>query len=420
MPEPSEAVKTPVRVPPLAALRYRDFRLYQLGRVGSVVASEMLALAVSWQVYGLTHKAISLGYVGLAIFLPSFLLFLGAGHAADRFDRKRLLEVVQISYAVTAALLLWYTLRGGDSVAVIYVILVLQGIVRAFAGPAGWAFLPALVSEDHLTNAVTWGSSAFMVATIAGPGLGGLIYAWGNGPIWVYGVAVGGYLAAAVFTHMIRIRTGRLEPRGISLETVMAGFHYVWANQIILGSISLDLFAVLLGGAVALLPIFAENVLHTGVWGLGMLRAAPSVGAMLMSVVLAFHPLRRNAGMLMFGCVAIFGLATIFFGLSHNLELSLLMLFIVGASDMVSVVVRQTLVQIKTPDHMRGRVSAVNMLFIGTSNEFGEFESGVTAQWMGAVPATVLGGIGTLLVVGLWMKLFPELRRVQDINQVKV
>jgi MFS family permease len=400
---------------PAAALRYRDFRLYQAARLSSVVSSEMIAVAVAWQVYEITHRAVSLGYVGLAQFLPSFLLFLAAGHAVDRFDRRRVLQVVQCSYAMVALLLLAYSLSGSHAVVPVYGILVLFGLGRALGGPAGQAFVPDLVPEHHFANAVTWGSSVFMIATIVGPGLGGLVYAW-LGAAAVYGTGVIAYLLALAFTTAIRTRTGRMEARGASLETVLAGLKYVWNSQIILGSISLDLFAVMLGGAVALLPIFASDVLHTGVRGLGLLRAAPSAGAMLMAIVLAFYPLRRRAGAKMLICVAIFGLGTIGFGLSRNLWLSVGLLFIVGAADMVSVVVRQTLVQIQTPGQMRGRVSAVNMLFLGTSNEFGEFESGITAQWLGAVRATVWGGIGTLLVVASWTRLFPELRRVQSLR----
>jgi len=381
---------------PHAALRYRDFRLFQVARLTSVLSSEMMAVAVAWQVYSITHRALSLGYVGLAQFLPSFALFLAAGHAVDRFDRRRLLQVVQFSYALIIGGLLLYTLHGSQAVGPIYAILVVQGVARALGAPAGQAFMPELVPEHHFANAVTWGSSTFMIATIIGPGLGGLLYAWLGGAAWVYAAAVLGYLISFGFTTAIRRRTGRLEPRGASLDTVLAGFRYVWAHQIILGSISLDLF--------------------TGVRGLGLLRAAPSAGAMIMALVLMFRPLKRHAGALMLVCVAIFGAATVAFGLSRNLGLSLVLMLIVGASDMVSVVVRQTLVQIKTPNHMRGRVSAVNMLFIGTSNEFGEFESGITAQWLGAVRATVLGGIGTLIIVSLWARLFPELRQVQSLR----
>jgi len=407
----------PAAEAPHAALRFRDFRLFQYARLASVLSSEMLAVAVAWQVYSITHRAMSLGYVGLAVFLPSFLLFLVAGHVVDRFDRRRVLLVVQFSYAVITTMLLLTAVYGPGTAAPIYAILAMQGTVRAFGAPAGQAFMPELVPQEHFANAVTWGSSTFMIATIVGPGLGGLIYAWLGGAAQVYAVAACTYVTSFIFTYLIHTRTGRKEHRAASMETLLAGFHYIWEQQVILGSISLDLFAVLLGGAVALLPIFAADVLHTGVRGLGLLRAAPSAGAMVMALLLAFHPLKRHAGRLMLGCVALFGLATIGFGLSRNLELSIALLVIVGASDMVSVVVRQTLVQLKTPSHMRGRVSAVNMLFIGTSNQFGEFESGLTAQWWGAVRATVYGGMGTLLVVGTWWRMFPELRQVESLRK---
>ncbi len=401
---------------PHIALRYPDFRRFQAARLSSVLASEMVAVAVAWQVFELTHRALSLGYVGLAQFLPSFLLFLVAGHAVDRFDRRRVLLAVQSSYAVIVALLLAYTLAGAHAAALIYVILALQGSTRAFGGPAGQALMPELVPELHFANAVTWGSSTFMVATIVGPGLGGLVYAWFGGAAPVYALAVAMYLFAFGFTFAIRTRTGRMEFRAASMETLFAGFHYVRNQPIIFGAISLDLFAVLLGGAVALLPIFASDVLHTGVRGLGLLRAAPSAGAMLMALLLAFFPIRRRAGRLMLLCVALFGATMVGFGLSRSLALSLALLFVSGAVDMVSVVIRQTLVQLKTPAHVRGRVSAVNSLFIGTSNQFGEFESGLTAQWLGAVPATVLGGLGTLVVVALWWRWFPPLRNVESLT----
>jgi MFS family permease len=301
-------------------------------------------------------------------------------------------------------------------VAAIYTILLFQGVVRAFGGPAGQALMPELVPGEHFANAVSWGSSVFMMATIVGPGLGGVVYAWLNGAAAVYGLATMGFLASLLFAFGIRTRTGRMEPKAASLDTVLAGFRYVLENQIILGTISLDLFAVLLGGAVALLPIFASDVLHTGVRGLGLLRAAPSVGAMVMAIALAFRPLRRRAGPMMLACVALFGLTIVGFGLSRNLEFSLALLVVMGASDMISVVVRQTVVQLQTPSHMRGRVSAINALFIGTSNQLGEFESGVTAQWWGAIPATVLGGAGTLAVVALWTKFFPALRAVDSLH----
>lgn len=401
---------------PHAAFQYRDFRFFQLARLSSVVATEMQAVAVGWQAYEITHSALTLGYVGLVQFLPGILLFLLAGHTADRFDRRRILLVCQFTYAICSTLLLAYSYFGSKSVLPIYAILLLQGTTRAFSGPSGQALMPQLVGAEDFANAVTWGSSTFQIATILGPALGGLLYWWTGGAPGVYATAIFFYLGAFLFTAVIRTRSGRMEHRATSLETLFAGFHYVWQKKIILGSISLDLFAVLLGGAVALLPIFAQDILHTGPWGLGILRSSPAAGAMVMAVVLAFRPIYRRAGITMFFCVAIFGVCTIGFGLSHSLWVSVLMLLLVGASDMVSVIVRQTLVQIATPPEMRGRVSAVNLLFIGASNEFGQFESGVTAHWFGAVRATVLGGIGTLLVVALWWTGFPELRKMEKLT----
>jgi MFS family permease len=272
------------------------------------------------------------------------------------------------------------------------------------------------VPDVHFQNAVAWSSSIFQLATIAGPALAGVIYAVGRGPATIYATSATLFVCGIVLVAFMHIRLGRLEKRNISLETMLAGFKYVWKEKIVLGSISLDLFAVLLGGAVALLPVYADQVLHVGARGLGVMRATPAIGAAIMGGVLAARPLRKRAGMIMFACVAIFGTATVVFGLSRSFYLSLVMLAAIGASDMVSVVIRGTLVQINTPSDMRGRVSAVNMLFIGTSNEFGEFESGVTAQWLGAVRAVVIGGVGTLVVVTAWLGLFPELRDVSDLR----
>lgn len=408
--EPPPASSTPA-----AALRYPDVRWFLSARLMSVLSSEMVSVAVAWQVYDITGSLLALGYVGLAQFLPSFLLFLVAGHTIDRVDRRRILLAVQASYACTAVLL-WHLSRyGHPGMAPIYAILVVIGTIRAFGGPAGQALMPQLVPNEQFANAVTWGSTTFMAATIIGPAIGGLLYGWVRpGPVYL--AAAVGYAGAVAFTAAIATRTGRMESRDISLETLLEGFRYVRANRIILGSITLDLFAVLLGGAVALLPYFARNILHTGPLGLGLLRSASSVGALLMAVALAFHPLRRRVGRTMLACVALFGLATIGFGLSRSFALSMVLLAVVGASDMVSVVVRQTLVQLETPARMRGRVSAINMLFIGTSNQFGEFESGVTGAWWGAVPATVIGGVGTLVVVALWWRWFPALRQVEQLT----
>jgi MFS family permease len=289
-------------------------------------------------------------------------------------------------------------------------------VVRAFNGPVSRAFLPQLVPEEHFPNAVTWNATTWQAATILGPSLGGFLYAVAHGPTVVYGGAV----AAAGFAFVITTRMHpkiKARPREeVNLKTVFAGFSYIWRKKIVLGSISLDMFAVLLGGAVALLPIYASDILHTGPWGLGVLRSAPGVGAAAMAIYLAHYPLRRRVGLTMLWCVAGFGVFTILFGISHSLILSLAALFMAGAFDMVSVIIRGTLVQLATPDEMRGRVNAVDMIFIGTSNEFGQFESGLTAHWFGTVPAVVLGGIGTLGVIALWAWLFPDLRNADQIS----
>lgn len=397
------------------AFTYRDFNLYQGARFLIVSSLEMQSVAVGWQVYEITRRPLDLGLVGLAQFLPGILLFLVSGHAADRFERRRLIVFCQTSFAICSALLLAITLRGAHTVFPIYLVLVLLGVVRSFSGPSGQAFLPQLVAEEHFPNAVAWGATFFQAATIFGPVIGGLVYAAARGPAAVYGTAVVVSIMAAIATSRIHPRRPPQHREPPSLKTVLAGFHYIWRKKIILGSISLDLFAVLLGGAVALLPVYAKEILRTGPWGLGLLRGAPGIGAAAMAILLAYKPIRRRAGLTMLWCVAGFGVFTIIFGLSRNLFLSLTALLLLGASDMVSVVIRNTLVQVATPDEMRGRVSAVNMLFIGASNEFGQFESGITAHWFGTVPAVVLGGVGTLVVIVAWAWLFPELRNADKL-----
>ncbi len=395
-----------------AAFRYPDFRYFVGYRVLSVLSSEMQAVAVGWQVYELTHRPLDLGFVGLAQFLPGILLFLIAGHAADRIPRRTILLVCLGGFSMASLLLLAFTLRGIQEVYPIYLILLLNGASRAFSQPAAQALLPTLVAEKHFPNAVAWGSSTFRTATIIGPIAGGLIYGFSHSPALVYGFAVIAYVTALVLTARIRAKAV-LQPRKAAPEMVLEGFKYLWSNQLILGAISLDLFAVLLGGAVALLPVYASDVLHVGETGLGLLRCAPGVGAVLMALLLAHRPLGRRQGAIMLWCVFGFGLFTVVFGVSRSMTLSLAALALSGACDMVSVVVRSTMVQLGTPDHMRGRVSAVNTMFIGASNEMGQFESGITAQWFGTVPAVILGGVGTIVVVAAWVKLFPELRQVK-------
>jgi MFS family permease len=398
------------------AFTYPDFVSYTLARFFIVLSLEMLSVAVGWRVYEITHRPLDLGYVGLAQFLPGFVLFLFAGHAADLFDRRRLLMWCYGGFALCSALLLLISWRAPQSVHLIYGVLVLLGTVRSFNWPASRAILPHLVPEEHFANAVAWNASAFQMATIAGPAIGGIAYALFRGPMAVYAIAAVVSILAVVMTMRIKARPAAHPKEPVSLKTVLAGFRFIWEKKLILGSISLDMFAVLLGGAVALLPVYAREILHTGPWGLGLLRSAPGVGAAVMAIVVAHRPIRRRAGMTMLMSVAGFGVFTIAFGISRSLVLSLLALFLCGASDMVSVIIRATLVQIATPDKMRGRVNAVDMLFIGVSNELGEFESGVTAHLFGTVPAVVLGGIGTLVVIGIWAWLFPELRKADQLT----
>src|ERR1700687_1532038 len=403
------------------AFTHPNFVSYTLARFFIVVALEMQSVAVGWQVYEITKRPLDLGYVGLAQFLPGFALFLCAEHAADLYDRRKLLMWCYGGFALCSALLLAISWRAPQSVHSIYFALVLLGIFRCFNWPASRALLPQLVPEEHFSNAVAWTASTFQIATIAGPAIGGIAYALFRGPEGVYAIAVTVSILSTILTMRIHPQTASpeknlAEKEPVSLRTVLAGFRFIWEKKLILGSISLDMFAVLLGGAVALLPVYARTILHTGPWGLGLLRSAPGVGAALMAIVVAHRPIRRRAGLTMLLSVAAFGVLTIVFGISHSLILSLVALFLLGASDMVSVIIRATLIQVATPDEMRGRVNAVDMLFIGVSNELGEFESGLTAQWFGTIPAVVLGGVGTLLVIAAWTWLFPELREADQLT----
>ena len=398
------------------AFAYPDLVLYEVARFFIVAALEMQSVAVGWQVYEITRRPLDLGLVGLAQFLPGVFLFLMAGHAADRHDRLRLLNICYGGFILCSGLLLAVTLHGSRSVKYFYAVLLLLGVVRCFNWPASRALLPQIVPADYFSKAVAWNASTFQAATILGPAIGGVVYAATRGPAAVYGAAVLGGFIALVATLRMRTRTQSRPAEEMTLKTVMAGFHYVWGEKVVLASISLDMFAVLLGGAVALLPVYASEILKTGPWGLGILRSAPGVGAAAMAIFLAKRPIQRRAGMIMLWCVAGFGVFTILFGVSTSLLLSLLALFLVGATDMVSVIIRATLVQFATPDEMRGRVNAVDMLFIGASNELGEFESGLTAHWFGTVPAVVLGGVGTLVVIGIWAWIFPQLRTAERLQ----
>ncbi len=401
-----------------AAFQYPSFVLFQTARFCIVLATEMQSVAVGWQVYEITKRPLDLGLVGLAQFLPGILLFLVSGHVADRYDRRKLIVICYVGFALCCGLLLLTSVHDVCSVAYIFAVLVLLGVVRSFTGPVSRALLPQLVPEEHFPSAVAWASTIFQGAAILGPALGGLIYAFFRGPSAVYVLAVLMAVAAIICTLQIKTQAKPRAREPINFTTVSAGLRYIWREKLILGSISLDLFAVFLGGAVALLPIYAREILLTGPWGLGLLRTAPGIGAAAMALFLAHRPIRRKVGLIMLWCVAGFGFFTILFGLSHSLILSLIALVFVGATDMVSVIVRGVLIQVATPDEMRGRVNAVDMVFIGASNEFGEFESGLTAQWFGTVPAVVIGGIGTLVVTAIWAWRFPELRKVEQIHSL--
>ena len=400
---------------PAASLRHHPaFVQFWFARIASGFGFQMLSVAVGWQIYEITGRALDLGLIGLVQFIPSVLLALPAGHVADQFERRRIVLLGQIvdlvAIAVLAALSLLHTAHEASILALVFVI----GVAKAFEFPAMQSMLPALVPPPLLGRAMAVNASAGQAAMIMGPALGGLLYVAGPGVVYVVCALL--YLAAVLLMSRLRYEQAQPKREPATLKTLFAGVHFIRARPDVLGVISLDLFAVLLGGATALLPIFAKDVLHTGPWGLGLLRAAPAVGALLMSLWLARHNLERRVGTLMFASVAGFGVATLVFAVSTWLWVSLVALFALGAFDMVSMVIRGALVQLDTPDDMRGRVSAVNAIFINTSNQLGEFESGLLAAWLGAVNATLIGGIGTLVVVGLWMWMFPTLRQRQKLH----
>lgn len=388
--------------------RHPSFGWFWCARIASSLAFQMGSVAVGWQIYGLTHSTFQLGMIGLVQFLPIVLFTLVSGHVADRYDRRAVCGIA-IAVQGLAALVLGLGSWGHwISVAGIYAMIAVVGAARAFQGPATQALTPTLVPLQQLPKAIAWSTSAFMLASIAGPAVGGLLYAFGPGVPYLAAGSLA--LLGAGFLPLMRLGGRAVPGRPDLAGSIFSGIQYIRTHPVILGSISLDLFAVLLGGATALLPAFASDILKVGSLGLGVLRAAPAVGSVCMTVLLARRPPKREVGHKMFGAVLVFGVATIVFGLSRSYLLSLAALVVLGAADMVSVVIRSTLVQVSTPNEMRGRVGAVNSLFIGTSNQLGEFESGVTASLFGTVASTVLGGIGTLVVAVLWMRIFPELR----------
>jgi MFS family permease len=407
-----------------AAFSSRNFRRYQTARLLVILGAEAQSVAVAWQIYQLTNSALLLGCTGLALFLPGIFFVLPAGHAADRYDRKTIIVTCYLVQAVCTGLLLYLSIHGISNILWIYAILFCIGGGRAFSGPASSAIQPQLVPKGSFVNAMTWGSAIFQIANISGPALGGLLFTitltgslarWNGAPI-VYAVTLATMLAFVALVSTLRPRKEVTESKAFSIQTMMDGARYVRHAKLLLGSISLDMFAVLLGGAVSLMPIFAKDILHAGPRGLGILRAAPAIGALCTSITLARRPIKHHAGKLMLTAVGIFGVATVVFGLSKSLPLSLVALFFIGASDNISVIIRQTILQLGTPPAMRGRVSAINWLFLGASNEFGEFESGLTARWFGAVRAVVFGGIASVCVTGLWSVFFPRLRNVDSLD----
>jgi MFS family permease len=399
---------------PTSLFRHTPFLLFLGSRGFSRIATQIGAVAVGWQIYEMTGSAFDLGMVGLVQFLPIAILVFVAGHIADRYDRRRVLQVCQFIEGLVAVFLTWGSYAGWLTVPHIFIAMALLGTATAFENPATAALLPNAAPQHMLQQATAMSTAATQLAIIGGPAIGGLTYA--ISPATPYAIMAALWMLSVIFSGMIQIEKTVMAKEPPSLEALFAGVRFVRNNPAILGTISLDLFAVLLGGAVALLPIYARDILQIGPLGLGLLRTAPAIGSLAMTAVLARYAIQRRAGMRMFQAVIVFGLATVVFALSHMMWLSLAALIVMGAADTVSVVVRFSLVQLATPDAMRGRVGAVNFLFINASNQLGQFESGLTAALMGVVPAAVLGGVGTVLVALLWMKLFPALRNVERLD----
>jgi len=397
-----------------AAFRHSAFLRFWAARFLATFATQIISVAVGWQIYDLTRDPFDLGLVGVIQFAPSLLLVLVTGVVADRFGRRLIMGLSAFLEAICALALLLLSWHGLVSPAPVFCVLAVFGVARAFFGPASASLVANLVPQEDFANAVAWNSSAWQTATIVGPVAGGLLY--GLSAEAAYGIAATFMLAGGLLVLSIPKPAQRTETDRPSLETLFAGFRYIWSEKVVLGAISLDLFAVLLSGAAALLPVYARDILDLGPWGLGLLRAAPGIGALSVAVWLAGHPIRDHAGLLMFIFVALFGVFTVVFGLSTITWLSIVALAILGATDMISVYVRETLIQLWTPDHVRGRVNAVNMVFVGASNELGEFRAGTMAALIGTVPAVVFGGVGAVAVAGIWAFLFPELRKIRHLG----
>ncbi|WP_192385465.1 MFS transporter [Mesorhizobium silamurunense] len=396
-----------------AAFRHRPYLSYWTARFLTTFATQIVSVAVGWQIYDLTRNPFDLGIVGIVQFLPSLLLVLITGVVADRFGRL-IMTLASLVEAGCALALLLLTLRGLGGPLPIFVVLAMFGIARAFYGPASSSLVANLVPPQDFANAIAWNSSAWQTATIVGPVAGGLLY--GLSAEIAYATAAIMMLAAALLIFTIPKPAQQTATDKPTMQTLFAGFRYIWSEKIVLGAISLDLFAVLLSGASALLPVYARDILELGPWGLGLLRSAPGIGAIAVAVWLAGHPIRDHAGKIMLGFVALFGAFTVLFGVSTLTWLSIAVLAMLGATDMFSVYIRETLIQLWTPDEVRGRVNAVNQVFVGASNEVGEFRAGTMAALIGTVPAVVIGGIGAIAVAGLWAYLFPALRQVRHLN----
>ena len=398
-----------------AAFSHSAFLRFWAARFLATFSTQIVSVGVGWQIYDLTRDPFDLGLVGVIQFAPALLLVLVTGAVADRFGRRLIMGLAALMEAACAAALLALTFHGLASPMPIFMVLAVFGIARAFFGPASASLVANLVPAEDFANAVAWNSSAWQTATIVGPVAGGLLY--GLSAELAYGVATALMLASAILVFSIPKPAQRSETEKPSVETLFAGFRYIWGEKVVLGAISLDLFAVLLSGAVALLPVYARDILELGPWGLGLLRAAPGIGAIVVAVWLAGHPIRDHAGLVMFVFVALFGLCTAVFGISTVPWLSIAALALLGATDMVSVYIRETLIQLWTPDRVRGRVNAVNGVFVGASNELGEFRAGTMAALIGTVPAVVFGGVGAVAVAGIWAWAFPELRKVKRLER---
>jgi MFS family permease len=398
-----------------SVLRHSSFAFFWLSRIISTMAFQAQTVGVGWQMYALTGDPLDLGLVGLAQFVPIVVLTLVVGHVADRYDRRLILVVCQTIEALTATVLAAGSLGDWLTRDTLLAIVAVLGAARAFEEPTRATLLPGLVPRPLISRATALYASASQLARIIGPALGGFLYVLG--PTAAYSAATAAYAVAALLPTFITITPAERAREPASVASVLSGLVFIWSKPIILGAISLDLFVVLLGGATALLPIYARDILDTGPWGLGLLRAAPGVGAIVVAIVLARQTLRRGVGPLLFASVSVFGLATIAFGLSTSMALSLIALALLGAANVVSVVIRWSLIQIHTPDAMRGRVTAVNSLFTGTSNQLGDFESGLTATWFGAIPSVVIGGVGTVVVALVWMRIFPALRQARSLDE---